>query len=326
MTRLVVFLCLIGFLTACSSQPENAAPIILTRYDQELQTFLHSNNSVEEQTFLSRHSAFYSLYTAEILQLPQKDSALKSCLIQKFSLPYMQQLQQGVDSGFVNVKDIERQLTHAFDKYRSLMPDDSLPRQIYTHTSGLQQQIVNFDTILAVSLDHYLGAQFPLYRSIFNPYQLQRKSREYIVPDILRVILYTRHPLSTNTQPTLLQEMIYEGKILYSLQRLLPDIPVERLMGYSEEEWQWCRNNESNMWNRLIQSKDLYSTDRFLIGKYISPAPFTVPFTQQSPGQAARYIGWRIVSEYVKQSGVSLTDLWNDNDELSLLKTAKYKG
>ena len=192
----------------------------------------------------------------------------------------MQQLQQGVDSGFVNVKDIERQLTQAFAKYRSLMPDDSLPRQIYTHISGLQQQIVNFDTILAVSLDHYLGAQFPLYRSIFNPYQLQRKSREYIVPDILRVILYTRHPLSTNTQPTLLQEMIYEGKILYSLQRLLPDIPVERLMGYSEEEWQWCRNNESNMWNRLIQSKDLYSTDRFLIGKYISPAPFTAPFTQ----------------------------------------------
>ena len=61
MTRLVVFLCLFGFLTACSSQPENAAPIILTRYDQELQTFLHSNNSVEELTFLSRHSAFSTL-------------------------------------------------------------------------------------------------------------------------------------------------------------------------------------------------------------------------------------------------------------------------
>lgn len=104
MTCLVVFLCLVGFLTACTSQPENAAPVVMTRYDQELQTFLHSNDSVEEHTFLSLHSAFYSLYTAEILQLPQKDSALKSCLIQKFSLPYMQQLQQGVDSGLSTSK------------------------------------------------------------------------------------------------------------------------------------------------------------------------------------------------------------------------------
>ena len=80
------------------------------------------------------------------------------------------------------------------------------------------------------------------------------------------------------------------------------------------------------MWNTLLKQKDLYSTDRFLISKYLSPAPFTAPFTQQSPGQAGRYIGWRIVSEYIRQTGNELPDLWKENNEMNILKTAKYKG
>ena len=86
------------------------------------------------------------------------------------------------------------------------------------------------------------------------------------------------------------------------------------------------QENEPIMWNTLLKQKDLYSTDRFLISKYLSPAPFTAPFTQQSPGQAGRYIGWRIVSEYMRQTGNELPDLWKENNEMNILKTAKYKG
>lgn len=327
MTRFAVFLYLtIAFLTACTPQGANTEPVTLTRYDRDLQAFLQTADTIDEQAFLARHHTFHPLYVSGILQIRPVDTTTRNAIAQRFSRPDMQRLLQGVDSSFAHTEDIEQQLGKAFSLYRRFLPGDTLPRQIYTHVSGLQQQIINLDTLLSVSLDHYLGAQFPLYRSIFNPYQLQRKSREYIVPDILRVILYTRHPMTTDTQVSLLQEMIYEGKIIYSQQRLLPDTPVEKLLGYSEKEWQWCRNNESNMWERLLQSRDLYTTDRFLIGKYISPAPFTAPFTQQSPGQAARYIGWRIVSEYMKQSGATLTDLWKNNDELNILKTAKYKG
>ena len=125
---------------------------------------------------------------------------------------------------------------------------------------------------------------------------------------------------------TLLGEMIYEGKIICCLQQILPDVVPEFLFGYTKEQLQWCQENEPIMWNTLLKQKDLYSTDRFLISKYLSPAPFTAPFTQQSPGQAGRYIGWRIVSEYMRQTGNELPDLWKENNEMNILKTAKYKG
>lgn len=326
MMRMAVFLGFIALLTACRQESHAPQPRSLTRYDRELAAFLQTNDSVSERDFLDRHRLFHTLYISEILGLSSDDLSSKAALIQRLSQPDMRMLYRSVDSCFTETDKIEADLSQAFARYKRLLPDDSLPTQLYGHVSGLQQQIVNIDTVLSISLDHYLGADFAPYRAIFNPYQLRRKGREYIVPDVMRVILYTRHPLVKDASTTLLQELVYEGKIIYCLQQIMPDTPIERLMGYTQEEMQWCRENESRMWNRLLQAKELYATDRFLIGQYLSPAPFTAPFTQESPGQAGRYIGWRIVTEYMRQSRSDLPALLREDNALNILKTAKYRG
>ena len=327
MARIAVFLILIGLFGACCSDKKDAAESIsLTRYDRDLTAFIQTNDTNAEKNFLDRYSIFHPLYVSEILHLSPNDSSEKDALIQRLSQADMQILYRAADSLCLDTSEIEKELSEAFSRYKKLMPDDTLPAQLYCHISGLQQQIVNIDTILSISIDHYLGGSFVPYHSIFNPYQLQRKEKVYIVPDVLRVILYTRHPIPEKADVTLLGEMIYEGKIICCLQQILPDVVPEFLFGYTKEQLQWCQENEPIMWNTLLKQKDLYSTDRFLISKYLSPAPFTAPFTQQSPGQAGRYIGWRIVSEYMRQTGNELPDLWKENNEMNILKTAKYKG
>ncbi len=327
MIRIAVFLIFIGLFGACRTDKKDAAEaIFLTRYDRDLTAFIQTNDTNAEKNFLDRYSIFHPLYISEILHLSPNDSSEKDALIKRLSETDMQILYRAADSLFFDTSEIEKELSRAFACYKKLMPGDTLPSQLYFHISGLQQQIINIDTILSISLDHYLGSDFVPYHSIFNPYQLQRKEKAYIVPDVLKVILYTRHPTPDKTESTLLREIIYEGKIIYCLQQILPDAAPEFLFGYTKEQLQWCQDNESVMWNTLLKQKDLYSTDRFLIGKYLSPAPFTAPLTQQSPGQAGRYIGWRIVSEYMRQTGNELPDLWQENDEMNILKTAKYKG
>lgn len=326
MKRMAIFLGFISLLTACRQVKHDPRPLLLTRYDRELATYMQTTDTASEHDFLDRHHLFHALYLSEIIALSPDDPSAKTKLAQRLSQPDMRMLDQSVDSCYAETRDIETGLSQAFTRYKRLLPDDMLPTQLYGHVSGLQQQIVNVDTLLSISLDHYLGADFAPYRAIFNPYQLPRKSREYIVPDVVRVILYTRHPFVGDSPSTLLQELVYEGKIIYCLQQILPDTPIERLMGYPPKEMQWCRENESRMWNRLLQEKNLYATDRFLIGQYLSPAPFTAPFTQESPGQAGRYVGWRIVSEYMRQSRSDLPALWRENNALNILKTAKYRG
>lgn len=309
-------------LGACTPQNPPLDNTSIVRYDRELLNYIHSDDSCEEHNFIARHDKFHPLYCEAILQLP---SSTIGDVRTRLSRSDMKALYSASDSLFGDMLTIEKEIQEAFSRYRRLLPSHTLPDSIYTHISGLQQQIINVENIVSISLDHYLGQDYPPYLSLFHTYQLKRKGPEYIVPDLLRVILYTRAPIIVNTS-NLLQELIYEGKVIYTLHRLLPDVPIERLLGYTSEELRWCKDNESLMWNKLIQNNVLYTTHRITIEKYMAPAPFTAPFTSMAPGQAGRYIGWRIIEEYMKNASCDMEQLWHTTDEINIIKTANYNG
>ena len=97
-------------------------------------------------------------------------------------------------------------------------------------------------------------------------------------------------------------------------------------MGYSEEQWDWVKKNEANMWNALIASKDLYTTSMMIKNQYIGDGPFTKPFTQESPGRAGTYIGWRIVENYMKHNPqISIQQLLQQPDAQMILNNSNYR-
>ena len=119
--------------------------------------------------------------------------------------------------------------------------------------------------------------------------------------------------------------MIYEGKLLYFTQMLLPEAPDSLIMGYNKEEIGFCENNESEMWTYLIEHKLLFNTDYFTIRKFTSDGPFTKAFTNQSPARAVNWLGWQIVKEYQKRNKkTTLKQLMEMNDYQNLLKESRY--
>ena len=88
-----------------------------------------------------------------------------------------------------------------------------------------------------------------------------------------------------------------------------------------------CKKNEHAIWDKIIRQRHLFSTDLLLKNKYLGPAPFTSPISPDSPGKIGRWIGWRIISEYMKRSNLSLHELLEHpfNGE-QILKISKYKG
>ena len=63
------------------------------------------------------------------------------------------------------------------------------------------------------------------------------------------------------------------------------------------------------MWQYLIEKDLLFSTDQLTIRKLTGEAPFTSYFTNESPGRAAVWIGFRIVESYmVKNPDISLEE------------------
>jgi hypothetical protein len=147
---------------------------------------------------------------------------------------------------------------------------------------------------------------------------------ERIAPECVRTWLLGEYPEPAGQAGTLLAMMLYEGKLLYALEKCFPEQPLERLTGFTLEQLQWCTGNEQHMWQYLIEQQLLYNTSFSTIQKFTGDAPFTPDFTQTSPGKAVNFLGFCIVKNYVERTGCSLKELMQQQDALQLLKEARY--
>jgi hypothetical protein len=87
----------------------------------------------------------------------------------------------------------------------------------------------------------------------------------------------------------------------------------------------FCLNNEDQMWTYLIEHDLLFSSDKFIIRKLTGEAPFTSYFTNESPGKAAIWIGFRIIESYMERNrDISLSEMMKNTDVQNILDNAKY--
>jgi hypothetical protein len=124
----------------------------------------------------------------------------------------------------------------------------------------------------------------------------------------------------------LLDLMLYNGKILYITDCLLPETPDSLKMGYTAAQMAGCNANEQEAWARLLDQKLLYSTDFQKIRKLINPSPNAPVLFQEAPGEVGNWLGWQIVKAWVKRNpNASMRDLLNFRDAQKFLEAAKYK-
>ena len=98
------------------------------------------------------------------------------------------------------------------------------------------------------------------------------------------------------------------------------------LYGLFQGTVSWCEENEFSIWKFLIEEGLLYSTDQFLINKYMNPSPYTRGMPTESPGQVPIWVGWNIVSQFMdNRSDVSLNELMEIHDAQYILSQSKYR-
>lgn len=222
---------------------------------------------------------------------------------------------------------IEHDLEKAFSHYRYYFPEKPVP-QIYTCITGFNNSIITGDSVLGIGLERYLGADCDYYpRLEIYSYLSARMTPDYIVPDCIYGWASSEWDLEFMNYGTdnVLTEMIHEGKLKYFERCMLPDVSDEIIFGFTADQMKFCRNNEGRMWEYLIEHDLIFSTDHFTIRKLIGEAPFTSYFTNESPGRAAVWTGFRIVESYMRNNrGIKLGDLMQDTDVQGLIEKARY--
>jgi hypothetical protein len=228
---------------------------------------------------------------------------------------------------FPDVKSIESGLQDAFSHYLYYFPGKPVPG-VFTCITGFNNSIITGDSSLGISLDRYLGADCPYYpRLNIYKYLAARMTPENIVPDCMYGWAASEWDFGALKYPAdnVLAEIIHYGKLKYFEKCMLPETSDELIFGFTPDQMKFCRNNEGQMWLYLVENNLLFSTDQFKIRKLIGEAPFTGYFSNESPGRAAEWIGFRIVESYmIKNPSAKIVDIIHNTDVQSILEHAKY--
>jgi hypothetical protein len=235
-----------------------------------------------------------------------------------------------VEKQYPDLSSMEKEFGNAFSLLKYHFPEAVIP-QIYTYIDGLtfqQPSIIFYDSTLIIALDMYLGRDFKLYKRLgaeIPKFIIQRFSREYILADCFKQISYN-YMKYNNTQGTLLDEMIMEGKRLLFTEAMLPEAADSVIFPFPQEKIEWITQNQANVWGYLIEKKYLYSKDNAVVRKWISESPFTSFFGNQSPGRLGVWIGWQICRSWVeKNPNRPISELLNELDAQKILTESKYK-
>lgn len=214
----------------------------------------------------------------------------------------------------LNFHRYKPELLDLFKHLKFYYPDCKLPTT-YWYVSGLDWQNPVFyrDSLLLVAGDLFLGADSKFYQ------RLPRYMRARFDPA----------QKSCPKDQTFLAQLLYFGKIRMLAKALVPQIPDYQLMGYTTASWQWCLNNEFQIWNYFITADLLYQKDKRLKTRFLSTAPFSKFYLEidtDSPDRVGIWIGWRIMQAYRDEnSQCTLPDIIRENDPMCILKASQYK-
>ena len=121
-----------------------------------------------------------------------------------------------------------------------------------------------------------------------------------------------------------IDDILYWGKIMWLLDKCLPESYEHVLMGWSPEDLQWAKINESAIWIELQPADVIFETNRTVFNRWFSDGPFTKvgAIPQESPDRLGAWMGWQIIEDYMDRNPeVSVGELFKEMDHIPFLKS-----
>lgn len=249
------------------------------------------------------------------------------------------EIYKDIDSVFANGLDKESdEISQGMTRFKQFFPEANVPSQFISMFSafGPGLAIGDKDEIF-VSLEYYLGSNYKNYAHVSGIYDYITPNlrRERIACDVMQNWISNQLPENINGKQRLLEAIVYQGMLLYITEACMPNTPPSDIIGFTKEQWEWCEDNEADMWKFIKNSgvsknkKFLYDTDHLTISKFTTPAPTTQFFpVPGSPGRAANWLGWKIVASYMSKNKEAklpeLVKMATQNDCQTLLEKSGY--
>lgn len=318
--------------SACKGNKDNIdlsrinVSVEIKRFEKDLFAIKSDSISVAIPILSNKYGDFFNLFGERIIGIGKPVDAEYSKYLESFITDKMvSETYKKVQQVFPNLDALNVEITDAFKRFHFYFPNSSIP-VVYSFVSGFNQSTVLADGLLGIGLDRYLGSDYENYPRLGIPkYSINDMKPSKISSDCMRAWAIGEFPFNDSID-NLVNNMIYEGKLMYFTKKMLPDQPDSLIFGFTPNQMKWCENNEKQIWTYLIENKMLFTTDSFVINKCINDAPFTSGFSQESPGRAVVWLGYRIVEAYLKNNKeISFQSMMMERNYHKILNNSRYR-
>lgn len=300
--------------------------IRMQRFETDLFA-MDTNNVANGMALLEqKYPVFLPFFLTQVLRDPGNPGETPEQALSGFlKAPQVQKLYDSCRTKYADLAWLERDLTQMFRYYAYYFPQRKTPTVVTTITELVGDAYLVNDTLLMLSLDYFMGEQFSAYNPDYFPDYLRRQFKQEYMTTKLATALASGI-VGPPKGDKIADFMLNNGKILYLVDCLLPEVPDSMKMGYTREQLEGCYANESEVWARLLDLKVLYTPVNNKNQKIVMPSPAAEIVFQEAPGEIGNWVGWQIVKAYMKRNpSTTIEQLLNFTDMQKFLEQAKYK-
>lgn len=235
--------------------------------------------------------------------------------------PYVDTLYQEVRRIF-DTEKLRDDLEDAFSRIKYFYPEFEAPK-VRTVYSGFGNDINYTDSLLVIGLDYYLGEEAS-FRPDEHEYVKVRLTPDHLVPHLVQFTSNRFNDTNIDDR-TVLDEMVFYGKALHFVKKMLPCTPDSLVIGYNAGQMLNTKASEQYLWAYFVDNALLYDKKPLNIAKFIEERPGVPEIDRACPGRIGQWLGWRIVAQYEAETGTDFTDVMTKKDSREVLMQSKYR-
>lgn len=318
------------FVVSSCKQKENAPDIShikfntpVLRFDQDL--FANLNPDTQTVQYLqNKYPLFYKLYIEKIAAISSLTDTSSYAYLRYFINDQdMQAIYDETNNQFTSFDTYTEKINTSLRYYNYYFPSNYIP-YVITYFFGFNYSVVATDSAVCIALDQYLGKDFKYYAHLPD-YIRAKKEPTYLVADLMKGWVMTEFERD-EPRTDLLDEIIFQGQIMFLLDHIMPFEEDSVIMGYTGMQLDFCKKNEWQIWSYFIENKLLYSQNITDINKYTGEAPFSAGMPKEAPGRIGIWLGWQIVKAYAKRHpNLTVPQIMYEHDYKKIMNKSNYK-
>lgn len=195
--------------------------ISVQRYDRIESLYLTTGDFAALQQLNTYFPEQTRMLLEDVLHLGQvNDADINTKFLYFFQDSILQRMLTDVQQQYADMDDINEELSEAFSRLHEEFPKIEMP-DIYAQIGSFDQSIIVGTGMLGISLEKYLGEDYPFYQDHYGAEQRSLMKRSMIVPDCLAFFILSQFPLSHAKQGQQQERDWHMGKIQWAVNQLM---------------------------------------------------------------------------------------------------------